>query len=372
MKFSKIKYIIIFNFILLTACSQNISDSQPDKPLDSHIEQMKSFLAENGFPENLIKSYDSYFLIDEDILITKSEVKEFLSGKKKQAHGGSGWGLVDIANSSNITVKAHSSVPTSWKNAIEDAIDNWNSIYNTELSFSFETSGATDITVYSDIYLSGGLPYYVIAAGTPPSSGEPGNSIYINLDYTPLGGGSVTSSSKIYNMVHELGHNIGFRHTNWASNPNEPSATTIPRTPTSDSNSIMNSGTADNNWNGFSSYDKIGTKILYPTYAGMVMYTPVVQENGFGAGRFVDLTWANIHRDTALNYKLYRKEGVSGSWEIIATFNSSPLPGEFTDYVTAPFTGSTTYYYKINATFYLARGNESFSRVVSANVSSSF
>ena len=68
-------------------------------------------------------------------------------------------------------------------------------------------------------------------------------------------------------MVHELGHCIGFRHTNWdikGEGISSVGANYIPNTPNQDSNSVMNGGTASYSWNGFSSYDISAVKYLYP------------------------------------------------------------------------------------------------------------
>ena len=69
---------------------------------------------------------------------------------------------------------------------------------------------------------------------------------------------------KIYNMVHELGHCFGLRHTNWKSR-NESNAYDIYGTPDSDSYSVMNGGTAEYQWSGFSEGDKKAIEYLYPS-----------------------------------------------------------------------------------------------------------
>ena len=65
-------------------------------------------------------------------------------------------------------------------------------------------------------------------------------------------------------MVHELGHCFGLRHTNWKSR-NESNAYDIYGTPDSDSYSVMNGGTAEYQWSGFSEGDKKAIEYLYPS-----------------------------------------------------------------------------------------------------------
>jgi hypothetical protein len=103
-----------------------------------------------------------------------------------------------------------------------------------------------------------------------PFSGWPGPTIEVNTAYTGTPNNDLT---KLRNMVHELGHAIGFRHTNWQTNdcdnspcqPGEYGANQIPNTPPTDAASVMNGGTATEEWAGFSQNDSLATTYLYPT-----------------------------------------------------------------------------------------------------------
>lgn len=71
-------------------------------------------------------------------------------------------------------------------------------------------------------------------------------------------------SQRIFLLAHEVGHNLGFRHTNVTNNPN---AILIPGTTSNDPNSVMNSNTCGLFWNGFSEKDRYAIKELWPTSA---------------------------------------------------------------------------------------------------------
>ncbi|WP_340199238.1 M57 family metalloprotease [Ascidiimonas sp. W6] len=67
----------------------------------------------------------------------------------------------------------------------------------------------TDIVIKGD---NGTLPNTTVAAAGFPSNGNPYDEIIINGDF--LNGLKLTAGQKRWNLMHELGQCIGFRHTN--------------------------------------------------------------------------------------------------------------------------------------------------------------
>lgn len=91
----------------------------------------------------------------------------------------------------------------------------------------------------------------------PPGNGNPFETISFNIDnaYT------TNDAKKRKVLTHELGHCIGFRHTNWQV-LGESSATLIPETPSTDNNSLMNGGECGLE-KVLSVYDRIAVNELY-------------------------------------------------------------------------------------------------------------
>jgi len=237
---------LLLSFVVATSCQ------------DDQV-QMKDA---TDIPETV--ELKDYFMVEGDILIPKN-------GDDKH-------GRVDQATTNNLvtyslqpSIRVHvlntqsSFLPSSWYAEIINATTDWTSVTNCRISFSMESNASNaDIIIQND---GGTLPANVIAAATFPSNGRAGAVINVNPDFN---NGSISAGQMRYNMVHELGHCIGFRHTNWASrgeSVNPDGANTVPGTPTSDPNSVMNGGTANFSWNGFSTNDVLAVQTRYPQNA---------------------------------------------------------------------------------------------------------
>lgn len=228
-------------------------------------------LLEMGFKLENIQELDEFYLVEGDLMFSKdindynkkknASVSESIYGRHASTNN-----LVSQTNASSMTVYIHSSVSGSgvdnWTSAITNAMSDMNSISGSKVNFVISNNSSTaDIIIKSD---NGSLANGYIAAAGFPSNGKPYNTVLINLDYS--NNITVSEGSKRYNMVHELGHCIGLRHTNWEAEGTGPyGANYIPNTPTQDSNSVMNSGTANYSWNGFSTYDIVAITYLYPS-----------------------------------------------------------------------------------------------------------
>lgn len=263
----------------------------------------------------------SYYVVEGDIMLSKN-LDVYFNGdsKLKQAQYTS---LVTNTNAQNITVFVDPSIPTSgtdnWRDAVQAAISEWNNA-GSAVRMTYTTSTPADIVISSDLNT---LSNPVLAQGSFPSGGKPGPSIIINLDF--YGDYQLSASQKKYNMVHELGHCLGFRHTNWRQQ-GEATAATIAGTPNStdnpDPNSIMNGGTALNSWNGFSAYDIVAVKALYPAVGIQV------QINGPGSGyanttRSYSATITGYGYTSPISYEWYLSEEDSEDWVLISTSSTA-------------------------------------------------
>lgn len=249
-------YLVFLLFFV--SCSNDLESIEyVESESTTFIEDDVLMMQALGFDTSNIVDLESAYLIEGDILLEKDSPL-----LKQSRHAYHTTGLIGHPKQREITVGVDSSIPTSgednWRSEVQNAIDLWNPLSNLKMTY---TMGANpDILIRSD---SGSLPNNTIAAASWPTNGNPGASIKVNLDFDS--NKTIPSSQKLYNMVHELGHCLGLRHTNWKI-IGESEANYIQGTPETDPNSVMNGGTANSYWMGFSDGDKKAIEKLYPFF----------------------------------------------------------------------------------------------------------
>ena len=219
--------------------------------------------------------------IGDDIVVTLEELKAMQTLNDTQGRQYRTNNLVNT-NSGNrvISVIGYTGAPfaltSKGQTALQRAIDNYNTLYNngtTTLRFSltFAVSTNADMVVYDNSVNnsgSGGVAGF-------PSGGNPNkfNQIY-NLE-----GFSTNVNEHV--ITHEMGHSIGFRHTDWFSrqscgqNSNEGDggvgAVHLAGTPTGfDSTSLMLACFSTSVSGNFNSNDVTGLGVMYPTTSGSI------------------------------------------------------------------------------------------------------
>jgi hypothetical protein len=160
-----------------------------------------------------------------------------------------------------------------WQAAAVDAIAAWSGITDTHVKMV--QGSPADITVGTACTSSN-----VAAFASFPAGGNPGSTVYVNTCF----GYSTSHAQKVHNMVHELGHTIGFRHSNYTQmgeTAGTEGAVLISGTPTSGnaSGSVMNGGTALNAWAGFATSDLTAVRSIYPLPAPRI--TGVTNSGGY-------------------------------------------------------------------------------------------
>ncbi len=205
------------------------------------ISQIKAL----GFGTSDAKAVEGGVLVEGDILLTK----EVLSGKNESSFLRVGEdeqyrtnNLVSVGSGRTISIRVSTSLPSAYITATDELIRRYNA-QGLLIRFTRVTSGGN--IVFSAAPSGSG---YLASAGFP-SGGNPYGSVSVNVGAI----GTANASTYIATILaHEVGHCIGFRHTDYANRAyscggaftNEGASTVgaihIPGTPTTaDPNSWM-------------------------------------------------------------------------------------------------------------------------------------
>lgn len=107
-----------------------------------------------------------------------------------------------------IKVNVDNTVPQVWRNAIIDAVDEWNDAWGyldfQVTYFNYSVNGSVNVKM-SNLDNS---DLVVATCAYPNAYGKPGSPMHIRT-----GNDNMTHAKKVFAMVHEIGHAIGLRHT---------------------------------------------------------------------------------------------------------------------------------------------------------------
>lgn len=236
-----------------------------------------------------MRDLGEYVLVEGDILLSKAML---VSSKRARAAGPlrptpnragppaprSQWSTDQIVSggyvrSVTVDLSGLASEPN-WAAASRRAIVDWNGA-NADVHLTEASPGDIQFVVTPSLR-SG-----AIAEATFPADattyGKPGPRVTISQAYDGLAGGQME-----YNVVHELGHTLGLRHTNWqgreASSPY--GANLIAGTPQTDPYSVMNANSGSTYWSGFSQYDLVAIQTLYPRFAASIFGPNLIKRPG--------------------------------------------------------------------------------------------
>ena len=256
-------FVAMFSF---ASCQQDESEVVVNKVSQSTIDM----IAAAGFNTQGVERVEGGYLIEGDIIMSEAELAE--RGKVQALRVGEAeqyrtTNLVSVGTTTRtIRVAITTSLPSSYVTALDEAIRRYNA-ENLRIKFQRVSSSYNILLSKAPTGSS-----YLASAGFP-SGGNPYNSVKVNSDY--LGSNPGTNYLATI-LAHELGHCIGFRHTDYmdrsyscgGSYSNEGASTVgaihIPGTPTTaDPNSWMLAciGSGVNRY--FNSNDRTALNYLY-------------------------------------------------------------------------------------------------------------
>jgi hypothetical protein len=163
-----------------------------------------------GFSANDICFIDDDIISAEgDILFSKSNILSDIetlnndNGITTRVHRKANYLVTAM---SNIVVNVGQISHTGWKTAVSQAASEWNAL-NGGITFQVIDNPNASSTIM--VYLSPINDLTIVAEAPIPSNGYPGSFVRINSNTQ----NNYTSSQMKFAMAHELGHTIGFMHT---------------------------------------------------------------------------------------------------------------------------------------------------------------
>lgn len=202
-KKSKIAIVAMFAAMLMFGCKkENTDTAQSDSLTDSEVKMIKAA----GFdPEGAYK-LEGKFLVEGDILLSSDELREISTNTDPGINVANDehYRTTNLVTALPRTIKVrYTGGYTSISTALTNAIARYNA-KNLRVKFLRVTTGQhINITTVSNVS-------YIASAGFP-SGGNPYNSVKFNTAYTGWNANTLTTV-----IAHELGHCIGFRHTDYA------------------------------------------------------------------------------------------------------------------------------------------------------------
>lgn len=237
--------------LAISSCSKTKDAPLVNEPQQEKKDKVYNYIRSLGFPSSSIVDLGTEYMVEEDISFPKNMDVPVTDGSPKLEQYYTGT-LVSPANAANIKVFVDPSM-ASMNAEITSAIAQWNAVAGSALNFSIVAAAPYDIRI-TNVNLGNG----VCGSGTFPSGGRAGNLIRINKAY--IAGNSFAQRART--ICHEFGHNISFRHTNWAA-IGESSAINVPGVGGTDALSIMNGGQCGSGATVLSAKDKAATAALY-------------------------------------------------------------------------------------------------------------
>ena len=252
-------FLLIAGFAI-TSCKKEVKD-----PAQEQIsEETLAKITGHGFGTSDVQKVEEGYLVEGDIILTEEFLNIMPGGNLLRIAETEQYRTTNLVNGPRvITVDVSSQLPSSYIAATDEAIARYNA-QNLTLTFQRVSSGG-------DISLVKGNGQYLASAGFP-SNGSPYGQVKVNSRAI----GNQPQSTVASIIAHEMGHCIGFRHTDYmnrayscgGSPVNEGASSVgailIPGTPSGpDSGSWMLSCIGSGQNRPFNNNDKTALNYLY-------------------------------------------------------------------------------------------------------------
>ncbi|MEI6947631.1 M57 family metalloprotease [Paraflavisolibacter sp. H34] len=198
--------------LVFTACKKDADTTQASAPQQNQeiSPETLSQIKQLGFGTSSVKKLDKdHYLVENDIVLTREQLNskpkaEFIRVGDEEQYRTTN---TVLGLPRTVTIRVSTALPWAFFVAADSAIRRYNSL---GLLLRFAR-----VTVGGEIVINpapSGSPY-LASAGFPNDYGNPYSQVLVNTSYL----NSWPLQTKTSVLAHELGHCIGFRHTDYAN-----------------------------------------------------------------------------------------------------------------------------------------------------------
>ena len=256
-------FLLVAGF-LITSCKKEVKEAAQNEISQETLTK----IYDHGFGTTNVQKVDEGYLVEGDIILTEDYLNSTASGSLLRTATGEQYHTTNLVTGTprTITVSSSGSVNSNVSTAIDVAIARYNA-ENISITMQRVSSGG-DI----NIKIINGANY-IASAGFPTSGGDPYNQVKFNRQYQSWQNSTLASV-----FAHEMGHCIGFRHSDYfdrsiscGGSPTNEGASTVgaiwipntPQAPQVDNGSWMLSCIGNGVNRPFTNYDKTALGYLY-------------------------------------------------------------------------------------------------------------